>query len=114
MRILHISDLHFGRTTDGSAHMFHAGGIPTPEILAKLLVKGNAPDVIVVSGDVAWSGVDEDYGYAEAFIRALRTPWPTIPIAIAPGNHDVDWSAKPGKHQEAYTTFLQRVYGAQF
>ena len=94
--------------------MFHAGGIPTPEILAKLLVKGDAPDLVVISGDVAWSGVTEDYSYAETFVTALRTAWPTVPLALAPGNHDVQWSAEPGKHQKPYTDFLHRVYGAEF
>src|SRR5262245_5824751 len=114
MRILHISDLHFGRTADGSAHMFQAGGTPTPEILAKLLVRGTTPDLVVISGDVAWSGIAEDYGYAEAFVAALRNAWPSVHLAIAPGNHDVQWTAEPGKHQQAYADFLSRIYGPQF
>jgi 3',5'-cyclic AMP phosphodiesterase CpdA len=114
MRILHISDLHFGRTTTGSAHMFHAGGVPTPEYLAKLLLKAQAPDLVVISGDIGWSGVEEDYSYAETFVNTLRTTWPNVPLAIAPGNHDVNWKAEPGKHQQPYLEFLQRVYGSSF
>lgn len=114
MRILHVSDLHFGRTADGSAHMFHAGGVPTPARLAKLLLKADKPDLIVMSGDLAWSGADEDYGYVKHFVSAIRTEWSGIEIATAPGNHDVWWGAPDGAHQRPYCDFLREVYGAEF
>lgn len=120
-RLLHISDLHFGRKRKSSTspekestHFFAKDGVPAPVELAVLLTKGPPPDLLVVSGDTAWSGCAEDYRYALRFFKKVRKRWPGVPIAIAPGNHDVDRKAPDGQRQARYVSFLKAVYGAHF
>jgi 3',5'-cyclic AMP phosphodiesterase CpdA len=71
-RILHISDLHFGRTDE--------------YVVAALLRKTHeiAPDVLVVSGDLTQRARSWQFREARRFLDALDRP--TI---VVPGNHDV-------------------------
>ncbi|MES2644721.1 MAG: metallophosphoesterase [Myxococcota bacterium] len=116
IRLLHLSDLHFGVRSDGtSAHRYvNAGGEPNPSVLAGRLVAGRSlhPHAVVVSGDVGWSGAGADYGYATEFLAALRTAWPGAALVVAPGNHDVDLSSSPAR-QEAFRAFVQGFDGGR-
>ena len=130
MRILHISDLHYGTfipktSTDGkhqSSHVFTDNlGDPDPQHLAKILTKQDSkaigtPDALVISGDLGWSGDSSDYTYALRFLTELRTAWPKTLIVIAAGNHDVSWElSKSGQNpQRPFIEFLQNVYGSDF
>lgn len=121
MRLFHLSDLHYGRRdANRSAHFFTTDPTrrtPRPETLATAVIETAAqrrPAAIVVSGDIAWSGVQEDYDFAFTFLDTVRTRL-GIPIVIAPGNHDVDWSApSDAERQDAYIAFVQRFYDAEF
>ena len=70
--IVHLSDLHFGRTD--------------PELVAALVADvGEAgPDLGVVSGDLTQRARDREFRAARAFLDAL--PGPRL---VVPGNHDV-------------------------
>ena len=70
-RILHISDLHFGRDR--------------PELLRPLIDTINtlAPDLVAISGDFTQRARLGQYRAARAFLSKLEPPW----IAV-PGNHD--------------------------
>ena len=70
--IVHLSDLHFGRTD--------------PEILQPLIatVNGIAPHLVVVSGDLTQRARSKQFQEAKRFLDAL--PQPQI---VVPGNHDV-------------------------
>lgn len=133
MRILHLSDLHFGtwprKTREGHAddetsqvskHAFVRGDMPDPAMLAGILKRDTActgPDAIIVSGDLGWSGVEEDYRYCDDFFRHLRQgAWSATPLIVIPGNHDVDRRAAAisADPQEAFTSMLQRLYGEEF
>lgn len=73
MRILvHLSDLHFGRTD--------------PAILAPLTAYLHAmkPDLVVVSGDLTQRARTIEFEQAQAFLLALPTPQ-----LVVPGNHDI-------------------------
>lgn len=73
MRLLiHISDLHFGRTD--------------PAILAPLLdfIRAAQPHVVAVSGDLTQRARTAEYEAAREFLAAI--PFPQI---VVPGNHDV-------------------------
>ncbi len=73
-RLLHISDLHFGRLTRPLALE------PLIEAIAEL-----APDAFVVSGDlVEWGECPWMWRPAAAFLSRLEAP-----LAVVPGNHDV-------------------------
>src|SRR5687768_15220333 len=100
MRIYHLSDIHYGRRdlakypTESAHYWAENKRTPKPAVLANLLIaeaRDRKPDVIVVSGDIGWSGAKDDYGYALDFFRRLRSQV-KAPIVVCPGNHDVDFS----------------------
>src|ERR1700682_2005588 len=70
--IVHLSDLHFGRTDDALL-------TPLASVIAML-----APDLIAVSGDLTKRARTAKFKAARAFLD--RLPMPQI---IVPGNHDV-------------------------
>ena len=71
-RLVHMSDLHFGRDR--------------PELLEPLrqAVNGLRPDLTVISGDLTQRATDLQFAAAAAFIRGL-----TSPVITIPGNHDL-------------------------
>ena len=86
LRILHISDLHFGSSVD-----FNQNQVQT-SLLSFVRSDGQGFDALVVTGDVAYSGRTAEYVLARNFladlVEAARVP--ASHIAICPGNHDVD------------------------
>jgi 3',5'-cyclic AMP phosphodiesterase CpdA len=70
-RILHLSDLHFGRER--------------PNLLRPLIDTVNrlAPDVVAISGDLTQRARPGQYRAARTFIDALEPP-----VIVVPGNHD--------------------------
>lgn len=100
VNILHLSDLHFGiekdRTVTGKRQRFRQ-----KELFKKLIdtLKDNAsvpldwkPNVVVISGDIAWSGDSEEY---QEFKNEFLTPLMQAlnldikRIITCPGNHDI-------------------------
>jgi 3',5'-cyclic AMP phosphodiesterase CpdA len=71
-RILHISDLHFGRTDE--------------QVVAALLgrTRDLAPNLVVVSGDLTQRARSWQFEEARRFLDALDRP-----RIVVPGNHDV-------------------------
>jgi 3',5'-cyclic AMP phosphodiesterase CpdA len=75
-RILHISDLHFGR-----------GDKPESiDALARLIGEVE-PVLVIASGDLTHRGTRSQHDTAAAFLRALELPLLTIP-----GNHDIPYT----------------------
>ena len=72
MRLVHLSDLHFGHHD--------------PEVAAGLTadIATQKPDLIVISGDFTQIGTKEEFQEARAFIDTLAAP-----VFAVPGNHDV-------------------------
>lgn len=70
--IVHLSDLHTGRLD--------------PNVLTPLVnaIRGVAPDLVVISGDLTQRATKTQFRGARAFLDALEAPVLTIP-----GNHDV-------------------------
>lgn len=73
-RILHLSDLHFGK------HFL-------PDVSKVLLaqIKTISPDVIVISGDFTHRAKPKEFEAAQDFLQNL----PPLPRIVVPGNHDV-------------------------
>jgi 3',5'-cyclic AMP phosphodiesterase CpdA len=71
-RLIHISDLHFGRTR--------------PELLRPLIRQLNEieADLIAISGDLTQRARSSQFRAARAFIDRLQAP-----VLVVPGNHDV-------------------------
>lgn len=72
MRIIHLSDLHFGTET--------------PEIFSRLqeVITTLHADLVVISGDFTQVAIDKEFEAAQKFIQSL-----TPPTLCVPGNHDV-------------------------
>jgi 3',5'-cyclic AMP phosphodiesterase CpdA len=77
VRILHTSDLHFGR----------------PAVAAQLVslrscITKLAPDAVAVSGDLTQRCRNSEFARARAYLDDIRK---TVPVIVIPGNHDVRW-----------------------
>jgi 3',5'-cyclic AMP phosphodiesterase CpdA len=99
-RIVHLSDLHFGRVN--------------PVLLDPLLkvVREVEPDLVAISGDLTQRARSYQFQQARAFLDAL--PKPQI---VVPGNHDIPlhnvyarFFERLTKYQRYITDDLQPVY----
>lgn len=72
MKIIHISDLHFGTQR--------------PNVVKTLLssIEDIGADLIIVSGDLTQRALREEFVEARAFLDALNVPFLSVP-----GNHDI-------------------------
>ncbi len=79
MKIAHISDLHI------VAEGLTSGVAPMAENLVKVVARLNelAPDLVLISGDIANDGALADVKRAAKILAALDAPY-----YIVPGNHD--------------------------
>jgi len=87
VRWLHLSDVHFRDTERWERRT-------TLEALRRELGEQKLePDLVFVTGDVAYSGKPAEYDQAELFFRKLADDLSLDPrerFFIVPGNHDVD------------------------
>ncbi len=77
VRILHASDLHFGR----------------PAVAAQLISLSSciaelAPDAVAISGDLTQRCANSEFVRARAYLDDIRK---AAPVIVIPGNHDVRW-----------------------
>ena len=121
MNILHLSDLHFGIVNSGDtefcSHYFcdDATNKPNPSKLQELLCThiSNPPDFLIISGDVGWSCIDDDYIYARNFLDLILSKWHSTEIIITPGNHDVNLinsTLEVDNKQDSFINFLNSFY----
>ena len=120
MKILHVSDLHFGSRHSSSrphasTHYYTKNGEPDPKKLAEIISRDDdcgQVSCIVISGDLVWNGTAEEYGLAHTFVSRVGELWPKIPLVVCPGNHDVDRGAAiPVEDRQAdYLAFANKLY----
>lgn len=65
-------------------------------------------DAIVVSGDLTNYGKEDGYAAFDALLQLLSSSLPNERIVVVPGNHDVDWGARPSTN-ERYRHWLRYV-----
>lgn len=75
-RILHISDLHFGRNV-----------APEPIDALARLIEEVRPELVLASGDLTHRGIRAEHDRAAEFLRGLR-----LPLLVIPGNHDIPYT----------------------
>jgi 3',5'-cyclic AMP phosphodiesterase CpdA len=75
-RVLHVSDLHFGRNDKPESI----------EALARL-IEDVKPEVVIASGDLTHRGLRSQHEKAAAFLRGLE-----LPLVVIPGNHDIPYT----------------------
>lgn len=91
MRLLHVGDLHFGRSSIPAQVAALESYVPT----AKL-------DAIVISGDLSQRARKHELERAGQFVRRCETAAPTV---VIPGNHDCAWWKAPMGIGEYYDMF---------
>ncbi|MCU0289767.1 MAG: metallophosphoesterase, partial [Acidobacteria bacterium] len=92
--ILHLSDIHFKKKKDEDED----NDVFRKTIQERLIeaVTGHAenrgnPDFVVITGDIAFSGKQEEYKEALKFLVKLKAGLPKeTEFLVVPGNHDVD------------------------
>ncbi|MFH0981371.1 MAG: metallophosphoesterase [Planctomycetota bacterium] len=91
LRILHLSDIHFSKSTEWDASPVLVG---LCQAVKNLVERGLAPDVVAITGDVAFSDKKTEYDWARKWINeGLLKTLPDLTedrVLIVPGNHDVD------------------------
>jgi 3',5'-cyclic AMP phosphodiesterase CpdA len=119
--ILHLTDLHLGdrdahRTsiddkTKNTASVREGTRLTVlKETLAELAAgMDSPPDCVVISGDITSADATSGYKRLDEVLNALGSKRPSPDrIVVVPGNHDVDWSANPGRAAK-YTRFKKYV-----
>jgi len=99
IRLLHLSDIHFRADTawDREPVVRHLAGFIAGEVAGGLV-----PDLVVITGDLAFSGKAEEYLLARQWLEEAL--WPALSpdpagalpldrLLLVPGNHDVDRAA---------------------
>ena len=81
VRILHVSDLHFGRPVDST--MIES---------IESHIANDAYDVVAVSGDVSQRARAGEFQRAGVFLRDASK---VSRVIVVPGNHDVAWWRSP-------------------
>jgi predicted phosphodiesterase len=91
--ILHISDIHLregvvGSTQDPDAHLREMLVADAASLCEQWHRK---PDIIAISGDIAFAGTEAEYKYATDWLRTLcaRCGADLKSVFVIPGNHDV-------------------------
>lgn len=87
IRVLHLSDFHFGKDPYGQTVLFE-------QVLAHIHERFEAhlgPDLIFITGDIAQSGKQKQYEvFRDSFLARLMEMVPANRVYLVPGNHDVD------------------------
>ncbi|SMF60619.1 Calcineurin-like phosphoesterase [Xaviernesmea oryzae] len=95
MLFLHLSDIHFKKRDIGRSNDPNLGlRDDLIDDIQKMRVKIGGPvDAILISGDIAFAGDDEEYAFALKWIREKLCPASGCKfedVMVIPGNHDVD------------------------
>ncbi|MBF0136261.1 MAG: metallophosphoesterase, partial [Magnetococcales bacterium] len=93
LRWLHISDIHMGCP---GKELWWQTNQEFGDTLREMVARQGAPDLLLITGDIAWSGAKAEYDSFDRFLDQLLT-WLTDngkhskPLVIpVPGNHDLD------------------------
>ncbi|MBR0911488.1 metallophosphoesterase [Bradyrhizobium japonicum] len=93
IRILHVSDVHFG-ASDPSAEQ----ALITNALIKAVTKDAMDPDILIFSGDLAFSGTPSQFKIGEDWLKRLCKAAPRADLFVVPGNHDVDRSQVKGQH----------------
>ncbi|MEA2494331.1 MAG: hypothetical protein QOJ29_2242 [Thermoleophilaceae bacterium] len=106
VNVLHLSDLHFEidasqskrdqrRTANETliakiCEVLQEPGVTANSHLSRRREDDWRPDVVAISGDIAYTGDKKEYKAAQAFLAELRTRLGLEPedVVMCPGNHD--------------------------
>lgn len=110
--ILHVSDVHFGYRDP----VREQGRIVEALIEAAhdhVVGKGrNRPDICVFSGDLAFSGSNEQLKTGEVWLSKLIKPW-KCGLFVVPGNHDIQRPPKDSREMADIKAYLRGAARSQ-
>jgi predicted MPP superfamily phosphohydrolase len=93
IRILHLSDFHFRTSTNWASEPVL---MRLADDVRKLVAEGLVPDLVAITGDLAFSGKEAEYTLAELWLQERLLPAigrsGAESLYLVPGNHDVDRS----------------------
>jgi 3',5'-cyclic AMP phosphodiesterase CpdA len=98
MRILHVSDLHFGKPS-----------IPAQVEALESYIASQPLDAIVISGDLSQRTRRREFERASKFVRRCETKAPTV---VVPGNHDCAWWTAPmgiGNYYQMFSRYREYI-----
>jgi Mg-chelatase subunit ChlD/predicted MPP superfamily phosphohydrolase len=90
---LHLSDLHFRASSSSAWERDLVHEALRRDVLDQLRAGGLKPDLIFVTGDIAFGGNPDEYEQAKRFFAEVAQTTETDPATswfVVPGNHDVD------------------------
>ena len=97
-RVLHVSDLHFGRPA-----------VPAQIEAIEALIQAERFDVVAISGDLSQRARAGEFQRAAVFIRDTER---VSRVIVVPGNHDVAWWYAPfgvGNDDRKYRNYEQYI-----
>jgi 3',5'-cyclic AMP phosphodiesterase CpdA len=97
-RVLHVSDLHFGKPA-----------VPEQIEAIEAIIQKEEFDVVAISGDLSQRARSGEFQRARAFIRHAQRVSRTI---VVPGNHDVKWWRAPlhiVSHERMYANYMKYI-----
>jgi 3',5'-cyclic AMP phosphodiesterase CpdA len=111
-RLLQLSDIHFGRD-----HAFGQDGRPPTartfrEAILLGLEENCVPlsfDALILSGDIFTTRAAGERAEARLQLQQLARAAGATSVIMVPGNHDVDWDAKPADKLYDYKLLAQAL-----
>ncbi len=102
-RLLLLSDIHLSRARP----YFHANW----ELMLREIAQMPAPDLVIVTGDLALDGPsrEDDLAFARAQLDRLPAPWHAVP-----GNHDVGGNASDARGEHGVDEALRDAWLRHF
>lgn len=94
VNVLHISDIHFGMesTRDITMQAHRKNSLDEMILALSRLEQEDKPDIVVISGDIAWQGKSNAYTLAKQWILQLLSAVNLTPneLVVCAGNHDIE------------------------
>src|SRR6266568_7188377 len=112
MLLIHLSDIHFKATQAGQPD--DANGGLRSDLLEDVRYMrssiGHPADMILISGDIAYNGLEAEYDFAYRWLEQDLCPAAGCAIEnvfVIPGNHDVDRRAAQAPAQRGARSALR-------
>lgn len=113
MLILHLSDIHFRKSEVQTAQdpNHHLRNELNRDIVAECRRLGAAPDIIVVSGDIAYAGDKDEFAFATDWLKSLceACGGALESVFVCPGNHDVVRAVADGNMVQLIHSSIKRA-----
>lgn len=114
MLFLHLSDIHFKKRDIGRSNDPNLGlRDDLIDDIRKMRARTGGPvDAILISGDIAFAGDEEEYAFALTWIKEKLCPAAECSfenVVVIPGNHDVDRNVANNPMERSARASLRHV-----